>query len=81
MVELKRDWNIKPCSKCGTLASWEKHLDCEPPEGCVCDECCAWFCDSCMSVDSPPALNLCCECEEERKRSEADAIYDRLAGK
>lgn len=76
-----QNWNIKNCSACGKLASWEKHLDCEPPEGYICEECCDWFCDDCMAVEIAPCLNLCLGCEEERKRSEADATYDRLAGK
>jgi hypothetical protein len=34
-----------------------------------------------MAVDAPVPLVICVDCEEERKRSEADATYDRLAGK
>jgi len=76
------DWNIKECTSCGKLASWERHdPKTQPPEGEVCEECCDWFCTDCMAIDTGPALNLCIGCEEERKRSEADAIYERLAGK
>lgn len=81
MIE-KRDWNIKPCTKCGKPASWEREdPKTQPPEGEICEECCNFFCQDCMAVEKPPCLNLCVDCKEESDRSKADAIYERLAGK
>jgi hypothetical protein len=63
------DWNIKPCTKCGKLASWERHNpEEEPLEGVVCEDCCNFFCQDCMAVETTPCLNLCYDCDEERKR-------------
>ena len=41
------DWNIRPCSICGTLASFERNKE-DPPEGEVCIECHEWVCDDCV---------------------------------
>jgi len=62
------DWNIKPCTKCGKLASWDMQSEKDPMAGEVCEECCDFFCQDCMAVETTPCLNLCYDCDEERKR-------------
>lgn len=63
--KLKKEGDIRLCSICEKLTSFERHDESYPPEGEVCIECQRWICEECLDwKNSPPPI--CKECSQEK---------------